>query len=122
MNNECKTRQGGNLPPGATGEVPLWITAANPLGLPLKPGQRVETETALSSTAIQAISTLLPPILGFIAGFFLTALAFPGSGDSARSAGGAFFMFLFSLAFYFYRRKHPAASLPKVVKILPNIS
>jgi positive regulator of sigma E activity len=122
MNSECKTRQGSNLPQGATGAFPLWITAANPLGLPLEPGQRVETETAPSSTAIQAISALLPPILGFIVGFSLTALAFPISGDSARSAGGALFMFLSALAFYFYRRRHPAANLPKVVKILPNSS
>jgi sigma-E factor negative regulatory protein RseC len=91
MNLECKTRQGR--------------TAANPLGLPLNPGQTEETEIPPRVLAVQAVSALLPPVLGFIAGFFITALVFPGSGDPARSAGGALLMLLFALAFYRYRRK-----------------
>jgi sigma-E factor negative regulatory protein RseC len=87
MNSKCKARQGS------------------------------KTETTPSSMAIQAISALLPPILGFIAGFFLTALAFPGSGDPARSAGGALLMILSALAVYLYRRKNPVNTSPKVVQI-----
>jgi positive regulator of sigma E activity len=82
MNRECKARQGRNL----------------------EPGQLVETETGDSAAVIQAVPALLIPALGFIAGFFLTALAFPGSGEPARSASGVFLMGIAALGFYLYRR------------------
>ena len=96
------------------------ILAANPLKLSLEPGQAVEIEIAPSSALIQAVSALLPPLLGFIAGFFLTALIFPGSGDPARSAGGAALMFLSALGLYGYRRKNPVKTMPGIVRILPK--
>ena len=107
MNTGCKAGQGR-------------ILAANPLKLPLEPGQVVEVETLPSPAIIQAVSALLPPLLGFIAGFFLTALIFPGSGDPARSAGGAVLMFLTAAGLYAYRRKTPVTNTPRIVKILPK--
>jgi sigma-E factor negative regulatory protein RseC len=104
MNKECKAAQGR-------------VTASNPLGLGLKPGQRVEIETPVSSTVLQAVSALLPPVLGFITGYFLIALAFPASEDPARAAAGACLMLLAALGLYLYRRKTPVKNLSTVIKI-----
>jgi sigma-E factor negative regulatory protein RseC len=112
MNRECK----------AAGDKASrnQITAANPFGLPLEPGQAVEIETASSSAVVQAFSALLPPLLGFMAGFFLAVRLFPALGDPARSACGAALMLLSALGVYRYRRRNPVKTMPSVVRILPK--
>jgi sigma-E factor negative regulatory protein RseC len=110
MNRECKAARDK----GHQGRV----TAANPLRLPLEPGQVVEMETPSSSALTQALSALLSPLLGFTMGFFLTGILFSASGEPARSAAGAVCMFLSALGFYYYRRKNPVKTTPGVVRIL----
>jgi hypothetical protein len=51
----------------------------------------------------QGAAALLPPALGFTAGFALTGLFFPLSGGEFRAAMGAALMFLSALIVYFFR-------------------
>ncbi|MDR2619360.1 MAG: SoxR reducing system RseC family protein [Treponema sp.] len=105
MNQECKQRRG-------------LITAKNPLELPLKPGQQVETELSPLSVIPETILALGIPVLGFAAGFFLTAAFFPAAGDPARAFGGVLLMLAFGLGFLLFRRRFPAKALPVVVRVL----
>jgi hypothetical protein len=56
------------------------------------------------------MAALLPPALGFAAGFVLTGLLFPLSGEGSRAAAGLVFMFLFAFGVYLFRRRSPAES------------
>ena len=84
------------------------IIVENRIDLPLQNGQLVEIETKNSSVIIQTLFALGIPLLGFIAGFLLTALFFPASGEGARAASGALLMFLAAIGFYLIRKRHPA--------------
>jgi hypothetical protein len=59
---------------------------------------------------LQGAAALLPPALGFAAGFTLTDLLFPLAGEGLRAAAGVVFMFLFAFGVYFSaalsRRNH----------------
>jgi hypothetical protein len=57
---------------------------------------------------LQGAAALLPPALGFAAGFILTGLLFPLSGEGLRAAAGAALMFLCALGVYLVRRPSPA--------------
>jgi sigma-E factor negative regulatory protein RseC len=92
-------------------------SAENTPGLPLKPGQLVETQT-VASTFRQSLAALLPPPLGFIAGYAATALAFPGSGEPPRAAGGALLFFAFAAVFYLIRRRYPPKIARQVVRVV----
>ena len=105
MKIECKNRR-------------KLIIAENSLHLPLKLGQTVEVATGSGSLLIQGVFAVLPPALGFIAGFFLVAFIFPNSGESARAAGGALFMFAGALVFYLFRGLFPAKNRSRIVRIL----
>jgi sigma-E factor negative regulatory protein RseC len=107
LNQECKDKQG-------------FISASNPLNLPLETGQEVETEMSPKMILGQAFFALLPPLAGFIAGFFITGLFFPSFGDPGKAFGGIILMFAGAFGFYFYRRRHPVKVLPRVVRILPH--
>jgi sigma-E factor negative regulatory protein RseC len=107
MNKECKEKQG-------------FITASNPLNLPLETGQQVETEMSPKMILAQGIFALLPPLAGFITGFLLAGRLFPSFGEPAKAFGGVLLMFAGAFGFYFYRRRHPVKVLPRVVRIVPR--
>jgi sigma-E factor negative regulatory protein RseC len=84
------------------------LTVENPRRIPLKPGQEVRAEISASSSLKQALGALLPPALGFIAGYIGTGLLFPAArGEPAQAAGGAALLFLTALAVYFIRKHLP---------------
>jgi hypothetical protein len=51
----------------------------------------------------QGAAALLPPALGFAAGFVLTGLFFPPSGEGFRVAAGLVLMFLLASGLYLFR-------------------
>jgi sigma-E factor negative regulatory protein RseC len=83
------------------------LTVANPRRIPLKAGQEVQAEISASSSLMQALAVLLPPALGFIAGYIGTGLLFSPARESAQAAGGAAGLFLTALAVYFIRKRLP---------------
>jgi hypothetical protein len=52
----------------------------------------------------QAAAAILPPALGFAAGFGFTGRFFPLSGEGLRAAVGTASMFLLALGVYLFRR------------------
>jgi hypothetical protein len=106
MAEECKKR-------------PHLITALNAPGLPLTIGQPVEIETADAPLGAQLVQALLPPPLGFTAGFFLTRLFFPSSGEAAAAFAGMVSMILACALFYLYRRAKPAKTQARITRLLP---
>jgi hypothetical protein len=58
----------------------------------------------------QGAAALLPPVLGFAAGFTLTGFLFPLSGENIRIGAGAALMFLLALGIYLFRRPSPESS------------
>jgi sigma-E factor negative regulatory protein RseC len=104
MNQECKVKE-------------HTYSAENPTGLDLQPGQLVETEAAASAVK-QGLIVLLPPILGFIAGYVLTGAIFPAAGDPARAAGGVLLLFVAAFAIYFIRRRFPPKTIRRVIRVV----
>jgi positive regulator of sigma E activity len=94
----------------------LSYGAENPAGLPLQQGQLVETEAAASALK-QGLAVLLPPPLGFIAGYALTGVLFPAAGDPARAAVGVLALFAAAFAIYFIRRRFPPKTIRRVVAV-----
>ena len=92
-------------------------TADNTAGLPLQPGQLVETETAASPLK-QGLTVLLPPILGFTAGYVLTGVIFPASAEPPRAAAGVLFLFVTALALYLFRSRHPPKIVRRVLRVV----
>jgi hypothetical protein len=92
-------------------------TAENTAGLSLSPGQAVETETA-ESPLTQGLAALLPPALGFVAGYGAAGLAFPASGEPLRAAAGALAIFAVAGALCLIRRRHPAKIHRTVVRVV----
>jgi positive regulator of sigma E activity len=105
MAQECKRR-------------PHLITALNSPGFPLGVGQLVEIEAADSPLGVQLVQALLPPPLGFIAGFFLTRLFFPSSGEAAGAFAGMVCMILACALLYLYRRVKPAKTQARITRLL----
>jgi sigma-E factor negative regulatory protein RseC len=70
------------------------------------PGQTVPRKIIFR----QGAAALLPPVLGFAAGFTLTGLFFPLSGEGLRIGAGAAFMFLLALGIYLFHRPSPESS------------
>ena len=104
MNHECKNGEG-------------FLTAENPAALPLKQGQTVEVK-APGVPVGQTLIVLLPPILGFIAGFFLARLLFPEAGEGAFAGMGVIFLFAAAFIVYKARRKKAAAGAYTVTRII----
>jgi sigma-E factor negative regulatory protein RseC len=94
MNQDCKNRLS-------------LFTAENPQNLPLAPGQLVEAANSPALLLRQGLLALLPPLIGFIAGFFLTGLFFPVAGEGAKAAGGAFLLFAAGAGCYLLQRRSP---------------
>ena len=105
MNSECK-KNGSS------------VCAENPKALSLSIGQMVEAEAGGKDLALEAFSALLPPILGFIAGFFLTRLSFPAAGEGEAAGAGVIMLFAAAFAFYRIRKKSPAKSRFMVTRII----
>jgi sigma-E factor negative regulatory protein RseC len=105
MNQEC-----------AEGFAP--ITAENSNGLDLAPGRLVETGSGPRVLLRQGAAALFPPLLGFIAGFFLAGVLFPQSGEALRAACGALLLFVAGLGFYFFRRRFPSRHTGVVIRLL----
>ncbi|MDR2094782.1 MAG: SoxR reducing system RseC family protein [Treponema sp.] len=95
MNTECK-------------KVRNFFTLENSSGRILRPGDSVEINLSPRAFAVQTLSALLPPVLGFTAAYVLSAYTFPGLGEAARTALGAVAMFAAALGFYAFRRRFPA--------------
>jgi sigma-E factor negative regulatory protein RseC len=104
MDKECKARA-------------FSYSAENTAGLPLKPGQVVETETTASPLK-QGLGALLPPMLGFVAGYAATGLAIPAAGEPLRAAVGALLLFAVAGALYAVRRRHPPRIIRRVVRVV----
>ena len=94
------------------------FSAKNTLGLPLSIGQIVEVENPKGSLLKQALKALLPPVLGFLAGYALTGILFPLSGDPARAFSGILTFFLTALVVYRTQKSHASAELPFVTRIM----
>ena len=107
MSQECKHHSGGVL-----------ITAENPQSLPLKPGQIVEVEAPGASILKQAMKALLPPALGFAAGYLLARHLFPAAGEGAAAGLGVVFLFAVAFIVYRIRKKFPASKEYKVNRII----
>jgi sigma-E factor negative regulatory protein RseC len=104
MDRKCKAKE-------------LSYDAENSAGLTLRPGQLVETETAASAFR-QGMAVLLPPPLGFIAGYGITGLAFPSVSEPSRTAGGVLLLFAAAFAVYFIRRRFPPKTIRRVTRIV----
>ena len=85
-----------------------FISAENPLALPLEPGQMVEIKPPDTPFLGQTLTALLPPILSFIAGFILIRVLSPGAGEGAAAGMGLILLFAASFIVYRIRRKKPA--------------
>ena len=84
------------------------VTAENVNSLDLAPGQLVETGFSPRALLCQGAAALIPPLLGFIAGFVFTGILFPKSGDALRAACGALLLFAAAFGFYFFRKRFPS--------------
>jgi MYXO-CTERM domain-containing protein len=69
-------------------------------------GQMAEAEISRPSLVREALMSLLPPILGFIAAYILTGLLF-AAGEEARAAGGLLGLLGAAFLFYRIRRRFP---------------
>jgi len=94
------------------------ISAENPLSLSLKAGQTVEVSAPASSVFCQALAALVPPALGFAAGFFLTRLFIPEAGEGACAAAGVVFLFAAAFIVYAARKRNPLGKVYTVTRII----
>jgi sigma-E factor negative regulatory protein RseC len=82
------------------------VQAENRSGLPLSPGQIVTAVFPLRSALLQSLEAILPPVLGFFAGYLIPAAG--GAGDGWRIGGGLAGFFaaaLFPLVRGIFRRR-----------------
>ena len=107
INHECKSNGG-------------FISAENPLDLSLETGQTVEVKTPALNIRLlgQAFKALLPPALGFTAGFIIIRLFFPAATEGAAAALGAVFLFVFAFIVYKTSKKPPAGSGFTILRVV----
>jgi sigma-E factor negative regulatory protein RseC len=98
----------------------VLMTAENRDTLSLKPGQLVETEHSPRGLLLQGLIVLLPPVMGFIAGYALVRAAFPAAGEGARAAGGAFLLFAGGTLTFLFRRRYPAKETNRIKRVIPR--
>lgn len=94
------------------------VQADNVQALPLSVGLWVELDNPTKNIVLQGIAVLLPPIVFFIAGYFITMLILPTSGDEVRAAIGAVSLFIGFFAVYWLRKVLPASSGPRVIRVV----
>lgn len=104
-NQECRADSG-------------FIIAENPRALSLKTGQTVEVSTPAVSILGQALVSLLPPALGFVAGYVFLRLLFPHTGEGAAAALGVVFLFAAAFIVYSIRRRRPGRTSYSVTRII----
>jgi sigma-E factor negative regulatory protein RseC len=90
------------------------LRAGNPHRLPLSPGQTVEAEISRPSLIREALAILLPPILGFMAGYFLTGLLFP----AGEAAGGVLCLLGTAFLLYRIRRWFPPGTNIRILRVV----
>ena len=105
LNQEC--RSGGGQ-----------ISAENSLNLPLSAGQVVEVSAPGAAVASQALAVVLPPIIGFAAGFSLVRLAFPVAGEAVAAFAGLALFFGAAIIINKIRKGKPAGFLYSITRIL----
>ncbi|GHV60210.1 hypothetical protein AGMMS49587_00850 [Spirochaetia bacterium] len=96
------------------------ITAENSNNLDLVPGRLVETGAGPRTLLSQGAAALIPPLLGFIAGFFFAGALFPQSAEGLRAACGVLLLFAAALGFYSFRRRFPQKNIPRILRVIPN--
>jgi sigma-E factor negative regulatory protein RseC len=102
LNQECA---GGFTP----------VTAVNADNLALVPGQLVETGAGKRSLLAQGAAALAPPLVGFIAGFFLSGAIFPRAAEGLRAACGTALLFAAAAGFYYFRRRFPPKNTLRII-------
>jgi sigma-E factor negative regulatory protein RseC len=83
------------------------VTAVNRKKLPLLPGQRVAVEFPRGDAPVQAVTALLPPLLGFIAGYVLGGMALSPENQDLRAAAGGAGLFISAGLVYLIRKYLP---------------
>ncbi|MCL2006643.1 MAG: SoxR reducing system RseC family protein [Treponema sp.] len=96
------------------------IDAKNSKALPLEPGQTVELKFIKNALLKQAATTLLPPIPGFLIGFFLAYLSLPNASQAAHVFSGIIFFFASAFIVYRIKKKHPAEENPLYIERVIN--
>ena len=114
IKEECGACGGIN----AVGIYAGCIIAENQLSLTLKTGQTVEVSAPGASIFRQAMAALIPPALGFTAGFFLTHLLLPKASEAACAAAGVVLLFVAAFIVYAIRKRKPLDKAYTVTKIL----
>jgi sigma-E factor negative regulatory protein RseC len=92
-----------------------FITLEIPGNLLLKKGESVKIKANPMMSLVQAAAALGLPLLGFMAGFFLTAFLFPQSREPTRAAAGVLLMFSAAFGYYQFRRRHPLKNPFKII-------
>ncbi|MDR2069613.1 MAG: SoxR reducing system RseC family protein [Spirochaetaceae bacterium] len=108
----CGSAGAGSTPGCRSNQV--LLTALNRKKLPLVPGQRVAVEFPPGSALVQALTALLPPFWGFIAGYALGGLALSPESQALRAAAGGGGLFFSAGIVYFIRKCLPPGK-PTVV-------
>jgi len=108
-NSECKGN--GNI-----------FTAKNSLNLPIHEGQLVEVENKASTTFIQGLEVLLPPVVLFILGYILTGRFAPASSDDVRVGIGVAALFLGFFIMYWVKKLLPSSGAPQITRIVNDYS
>jgi sigma-E factor negative regulatory protein RseC len=104
-------------PGGECKKNPSPVTAENRNRLYLEPGLLVETGIP-AITLFREISTaILPPLLGFAAGYFLAGLL-PSASDASCAAGGLLLFFVSAAAACLVRRRHPAKTRLEIRRVI----
>jgi positive regulator of sigma E activity len=96
----------------------VLVAVENRDTLPLEPGQMVETEHSPYGLLCQGLITLLPLVLGFLAGFLFIRFFFPAAGEGAMAAGGAFFLFAAGAAVLLIHRRYPAKEINRIKQVI----
>jgi len=114
IKEECKSCGGINT----DGIYAASIIAENPLSLSLKTGQTVEVSAPVTSIFRQAMAALIPPALGFTAGFFLTRLFLPKASEAACVAAGVVLLFAAAFIVYSIKKRTPPGKAFTITRII----
>jgi positive regulator of sigma E activity len=114
IKEECGACGGSNT----VGIYASSIIAENPLSLSLKTGQTVEVSAPGSSIFRQAMVALIPPALGFTAGFFLTRYFLPKASEGACAAAGVILLFVAAFVVFSIKKRTPPGKAFTITRII----